>query len=169
LHRLRSAALAAGLALLAAVPAAPAAAQDAIAPGDSATVATIERLFVVADLRDLYEQSMAQSLEAQLRAAPMLEPYADLLRDFMERYASWEVMKPDLVRLYREVFTEDDIRQMIAFYETDFGQRMMAKMPQVMARTSELSARRVQEHFPELLAELEERMAADGVVLPHPE
>ena len=84
----------------------------------------------------------------------------------MTKHASWEVMKPDLVQVYREFFTEADMRAMIEFYETDFGRRMMAKMPALMARTSELSARRVQEHFPELMAEIEDRILADTVAAP---
>lgn len=145
--------------------AAPAAAQE-IAPGDSARVETVERLLIVADLEKLYNESMEQTLAAQLRAAPMLAPYEDLFREFMTKHASWEVMKPDLVQVYREFFTEADMRAMIEFYETDFGRRMMAKMPALMARTSELSARRVQEHFPELMAEIEDRILADTVAAP---
>src|SRR5690349_21724894 len=81
-------------------------AQEAIAPGDSAKVATVEKLLVASDMKHLYDQSVEASLAAQMRANPQLAPFEGTMREFMTKYASYEAMKPDLIRIYRETLTE---------------------------------------------------------------
>lgn len=139
-----------------------------IAPGDSALPATVERLFVVAEMEQLYNQSLETNMAAQIRAQPALVQFEDILRSFMQRHASWHLLKPDIARIYRETYTEADMQELIRFYETDFGQRLMASMPIVMARSTEVSMQRVQAALPELIEEVQARMASPGGA-PEPE
>ncbi len=143
------------------VPAARLAAQPptpAIAAGDSATPATIDRLLQVSDAERGYQRGVDASIDAQLKANPALRPYADVMRSFAAKYSSYAQLKPDLVQIYRETFSEREVRELITFYQSDFGRRMMAKLPALTARSSELAARRMQAHLPELMRTLQQRM-----------
>lgn len=150
--------IAAGLLL---VPAARLAAQPsapAIAAGDSATPATIDRLLQISDAERAYQRGVDASLDAQLKANPALRPYADVMRNFAVKYSSYAQLKPDLVQMYRETFSEREVQELITFYQSDFGRRMLAKLPALTARSSELAARRLQAHLPELMQTLQQRM-----------
>lgn len=131
-----------------------------IAAGDSAQPSTVERLLVVADMERMYASSLESGIAAQLKANPALAAYEDLLRAFMAKYVSYADLKPELYRTYRESFSEVEMQELIRFYESDFGRRLMAKMPALMARSSQWSASRLKEHLPELMAQVQERMTA---------
>ncbi|HET7456739.1 MAG TPA: DUF2059 domain-containing protein [Gemmatimonadaceae bacterium] len=129
-----------------------------IAAGDSARPESIERLLQVANMERVYNQGIDAGIEAQLKGAPQLAPYSDVLRAFMMKYNSYAIVKPDLVRVYREAFSEADIQETIRFYQSPFGQRLMSRLPQIMSRSAQLSAARTQEHLPELMRMINERM-----------
>ena len=77
-------------------------------------------------------------------------------------------MRPEFIRIYRETYTEADMQELIRFYQTDFGKRLMASMPVIMAKSNEVSSQRVQAALPELIAEVQARMSSQ-VGAPAPE
>lgn len=50
-------------------------------------------------------------------------------------------MIAEMVPLYAETYTLDEIRQLTAFYSSPLGQKMQAKMPELMGRSLEISQR----------------------------
>jgi hypothetical protein len=50
-------------------------------------------------------------------------------------------MLAEMVPLYAETYTLDEIRQLTAFYASPLGQKMQAKMPILMQRSMEISQR----------------------------
>jgi hypothetical protein len=50
-------------------------------------------------------------------------------------------MIAEMVPLYAETYTLDELRQLIAFYSSPLGQKMLAKMPMLMNRGMEISQR----------------------------
>ncbi|MFH0916572.1 MAG: DUF2059 domain-containing protein [bacterium] len=133
---------------------------QAIPPADSARPEAIERLFVAADLERLYVQTIEAGTAAQFRANPALAPYADLLRAFTLRYISYDAMKPDLIRLYRETFSESEVEELIRFYQSDFGRWFTTRMAPLGVRSSEMATERIRVHLPELTAEIMARATA---------
>jgi uncharacterized protein len=152
----------------------PAAAKPAAAPMPATTTAdtgraaapaqrkTVERFLAITNMEQLYAQSLEASIAGQLQANPPLKDYEDILRSFMDKYGSYRALKPDLVRLYAETFSEADMQEAIRFYQTDFGKRFLGKMPELMARGNQIGAQRVQEHLPELVEKVQKRMQQKG-------
>jgi hypothetical protein len=50
-------------------------------------------------------------------------------------------MIAEMVPLYAETYTLDEIRQLTAFYTSPLGQKMQAKMPELMNRSIQISQR----------------------------
>jgi hypothetical protein len=50
-------------------------------------------------------------------------------------------MIAEMVPLYAETYTLDEIRQLTAFYASPLGQKMQANMPALMSRSMEISQR----------------------------
>lgn len=120
--------------------------------------AAVQRLMTVTRVRELTEQSTETMLASQLKQMPQLAPFAGVLREFYREQMSWTVLEPEYTRLYLEVFSEPELRELADFYETPLGQKMLVRMPVLMARSNELAARRIQTALPQLMQRLQAAM-----------
>ena len=122
----------------------------------------VRQLMEVTHVRELTEQSAETMLKGQLKQMPQLAPFAKVLEDFYHEQMNWSVLEPEYSRAYLEVFSEPEVRELIAFYQTPLGQKMLAKMPLLMAKTNELVTRRVQAATPQLMQRLQDAMQNPG-------
>lgn len=117
--------------------------------------AAAESLLEVTQTEQQMAQSRDQLLELQVRQNPALAPHEDRLRAFFAKYLAWERLKPEIVQIYMNEFAEEDLRNMIAFYQTPSGRKAIAKMPKLLAQTTEVSRTHLRQHLPELRQMLE--------------
>ena len=61
-----------------------------------------------------------------------------------------EEMKVDVASLYAEVFSEDELRQTIAFYQSPLGRKLLERMPELMQKSMQISQDRMKDVMPEL-------------------
>lgn len=149
------------VALTLAVAATPAAAQQPAA--DASHRASVQQLMTVMRVREMTEGNIENMLGAQLRQMPQLAPYAGILRDFYREQMDWKVLEPEFTRVYLEVFSEPEVRELIGFYQTPLGQKLLTRMPALMAKSNELASRRVQAAMPQLMERLQAAMQGGGV------
>jgi hypothetical protein len=148
--------------------ASPLAAQQVAQPVSQQAAATpahraaVRELLEVTHIREMLEQNSEAMLQSQLKQMPQLAPVADVIRDFYHEQMSWSVLEPEFTQLYLEVFTEPELRDITAFNKTPLGQKMLAKMPQLMARSSELANARVQAALPKLIERMQAAMQAQA-------
>jgi len=152
------------LALALAALAAPARAQGT--PADSSHDAAVRRLMEVSRVREMTEQIGETMLKTQLEQLPQIAPFASILRDFYREQLGWATLEPEYTRLYREAFTETEVREITAFYETPLGQRILDKTPALMQKASEMTTRRVQAAMPQLIQRLQAAMQEGGAPTP---
>lgn len=62
----------------------------------------------------------------------------------------WEVVEPEYRRLYKNVFTQQEIDESIAFYRTPAGQAVILKLPAVMQQSLALVQTKIQRMAPKL-------------------
>jgi hypothetical protein len=123
--------------------------------------AAVEMLFKTMHMDSLFTQTVHQMLELQLQQSPEFLPFEATMRAFFEKYLSWQSLKEDLIRIYAENFSLNEVNDLIAFYKTPTGQKAIQKIPELMNRGGRLGAQRVQENFPELQRMVEEALAAE--------
>lgn len=116
---------------------------------------TAEELLSVFDMDTLLQTSMAQMLEIQLQRNPSIKPYKHVLMEFFAKYMSYESLKDDLIKMYVEVFSEKELREVIAFYKTPTGQKAIEKVPELMKTGAQLGAERLESHKDELIKMIE--------------
>jgi hypothetical protein len=135
---------------------------------DPQVVAATKQMFAAMKVHDMMTNTMAQmeqQVPNQIRAAaaaaingnPNLTPQekAEQLKK-AEEAAQASVaqahsvfsdptlvddMIAEMVPLYAETYTLDEIRQLTAFYASPLGQKMQATMPALMSRSMEISQR----------------------------
>lgn len=89
-------------------------------------------------------------LKAQLQANPQLAPFEDIFRSFLTKYVSWEALREDYTRLYVDTFSESEIHQLLTFYHTPLGQKVISAMPDLMQKGAALGQSKVAAHLDEL-------------------
>lgn len=158
--RTRAAAL-----LLAAACAFAAPAALAAEPSD----AQVDRLIEVMDMQRMLDEMFAQmdivgkqmsermlgdDATPEQRAAvqdAMARQYAS-----MRKFMSWENVGPVYRKVYRRLFTAEEIDAMIAFYGSEAGRGIMRKMPQAM----ELTMQEMQPMFETLVSDMRKEIEA---------
>jgi hypothetical protein len=116
--------------------------------------ALAEELTALFHMEDVMEQSIADMLALQIEAQPALKPYEADLSAFLQKHMGWSTLKDDMIGLYAESFSQQELREMIAFYKTETGQKAIRLVPELMNQLSQVSTARVQEHLPELFTAL---------------
>ncbi len=130
------------------------------APLDPEAVAAAEALMEAMDLEALTRATTESMLENMFAQNPMLADYREVFLDFFDEYLKWEAVKDDYVRVYAEVYTPAELRELTAFYGTPLGRRLLETTPVVSARGAQIGEAAIQPHLPELQRRLSEAMEA---------
>jgi len=132
------------------------------ARAEPASPATVERLLAAAHTEELFQglqerqrlvfDSVLRQVEAsRARQGQPLPPEAqarmgaaaEKARAAVAEEMSWDKLRPLIVQVYSESFSEDEIQGLIAFYESPTGRMFVQRMPQVTERTMRLIGERV--------------------------
>ena len=63
--------------------------------------------------------------EKRKAAQACLEDYRKMIHETL----GWESLKPEYMRIYREAFTEEELKDLTAFYQTPTGRMLVEKTP----------------------------------------
>ncbi|WP_420129374.1 DUF2059 domain-containing protein [Longimicrobium sp.] len=138
------------------VAAAPAAAQPEPTPGE---LAAANELLEVSRSRENFIRGMEIGMEMggmgeltpEVRAA---------VREVLDQHFPYEELQPDMARMYADLYTEEEIRGMIAFYRTPLGQRMIETLPELTAESQRIVQERLQAVMPVLVQRITEVLEA---------
>ena len=89
---------------------------------------------------------------------PKQKPYESIMKTYLKEQMDWSILEPEFSRIYAEVFSEKELRDMTAIYQTPVGQMMLAKMPGLLAKSNEFTQKRLQAGLPILMQRLEAAM-----------
>ncbi|MCL1980405.1 MAG: DUF2059 domain-containing protein [Proteobacteria bacterium] len=115
-----------------------------------------EALLETMHMDTVLSQAIDQVMNIQARQNPSIAPYRHIMEQFMKKYMSYESLKPDLIKLYTQTFTKEELSEITGFYRTSTGQKVIQVMPQLMAQGAQMGQARVQEHLPELQQQIKE-------------
>lgn len=96
-------------------------------------------------------ESGIQMLNAQIQANPALAAYRPELEAFYKKCLNYQAMKEDVAKIYLQVFTPDELRQLIAFYKSPTGRLFLQKTPDLTVKVSMLTQEIIAKNMPELI------------------
>ena len=111
-------------------------------------------------LMDAENQAMAGAnamADVMLQSNPMLGPFRDVITDWSAKVMTWDNMMPKMVALYAETYTEGELKELIAFYSTKLGQKMIRVTPELTRKGAMIGSELAQQHMGELQAAIEAR------------
>ena len=123
----------------------------------AASAESVDRLMqamrVQAQLEMIYSQTlpamqtaMKQSLGAQMKseeAQRMYDTVMPRVNAVIREELSWARLKPDFAAIYAETFSQQEIDGLVAFYQGPVGSALVAKMPQLAQRSTQLMQQRM--------------------------
>ena len=114
-----------------------------------------EALLVTLSVEQHMQVIATQLLDSLLQQQPQLEPHRTVVKAFMEKYLHWGSLKEDMITIYAQAFTEEELQQLLTFYRTPVGKKAMAKIPELAQAGTQLSLMRLQAHQAEFQRMLE--------------
>jgi len=89
----------------------------------------IENMFLNISSDDTYNDKQKQ----------IVKKYRDEVAKLLGNEMQWDQIEKQVVDLYVKSFTEQELKELITFYKTSLGQKMIEKMPWVMLRSAEVA------------------------------
>jgi uncharacterized protein len=110
----------------------------------------VEELFNRINMAATVDQTAMQVAAAVTGTNSEDQEYADTVREYVRKYVSWEPMKDEIIGLYMKTFTEQEIKDLIAFYNTPAGIKLLDQSGAIGQAVSVSVHQRLVAHSPEL-------------------
>jgi len=91
---------------------------------------------------------------------PVIEDYRTKIIAVMKKAMRWAIVKPQMVKIYDELFTEEELSAIVAFDKTAAGKALIEKTPALTGKSMEIGMRQLEDVMPEI-QDLSEKMKAD--------
>ncbi len=109
-----------------------------VANEEATKAADIRRLLELTGTREMVEQMKSSMMEQFRKNAPGVPP--DMFNEIMAELKADDLME-SMIPVYSKHFTGEDIKEMIAFYQSPFGRKVLREMPQIILESNEVGTR----------------------------
>jgi len=113
-------------------------------------------------VQDMFAQRFEES-KAPASKRSVLESYQARANAALDRAVGWDKIKPGMVKLYTDTFNEKEISELIDFYRSPLGRKVMEKMPALTMQSAQLTQRSLERAVPEvnkLLEDMQKELGA---------
>lgn len=116
-----------------------------------------EQVLISAGMNDQFGNMVNTMLEQSSGSVPAdkREGFMKVMKTFMGKYFTWDLLKDKMAAIYAAEFTEDELNQIATFYNSPLGKKAAAKMPVLMQKGMVVGQQAVAEHKDELQQMLE--------------
>lgn len=125
-------------------------AADAPAPktGNSGDRMLAVSLLEAEGVPEMMEKTLQATLDVQMKESPELAPFRKAFETYLRKTISYEAQKEELVTIYLSVYTPDEIRELIRFYQTPIGRKKAAAGARIAIAAAETTQRKMRENIP---------------------
>lgn len=114
-----------------------------------------EILMDLVDMKSTLDQTIDQTLELEMKQNPSLTPYQEVMNKFLKKHLGYDVVKSDLIRIYADAFTANELRDINAFYRTETGKKSIRLAPHLFSEGVQIGRQRIQQNVKELQSMIE--------------
>lgn len=104
---------------------------------------------VYAQVQQMLAQGFAQAKAPEAKKA-VLERYQAKANAELDKAVGWPVLKPELVKLYTNAFSEQELKDLLAFYQSPLGKKVLENMPMLTAESARLTQAKLQNAVPQV-------------------
>ncbi len=103
-------------------------------------------------MQQSFEAGLKPSLmQMKAKGAPddLVEAIHTEAKSFFQENFNWDIMKPKIAKLYADNYTDAELSDIIAFYQSPTGQKTIAKTPTLVQQSMAIAMTNVQANMPE--------------------
>jgi len=104
---------------------------------------------VYAQVQQMFAQRFAEAQAPESKKAS-LERYQSQADAALDKAIGWDKLKPELVAIYTSEFSESELKQLNEFYESALGKKMLAKLPELNARSAQVTQSKLESAVPQV-------------------
>jgi hypothetical protein len=108
------------------------------------------KLLEAMNLKSVYIGAVDGYAKRLVKANTNFKSIEGKIKDFYQKYVSWDIMKKDLAKLYSSYYNEKELNDITNFYKTDTGKKVLATMGKVAYEGQMLTQKRLKPHLNEL-------------------
>ncbi|MBC3950265.1 MULTISPECIES: DUF2059 domain-containing protein [Pseudomonas] len=111
---------------------------------------------VYMQVQQMFAQRFAETKAPEAKKA-VLETYQAKANAALDQAIGWNKLKPDMVKLYTANFTESELKDLVAFYQSPLGKKVLTKMPELTQQSAQLTQGKLESAVPvvnKLLADM---------------
>lgn len=86
----------------------------------------------------------------------LLERYQARANAALDSAIGWKILRPQMLKLYTDTFSQQELEELIRFYESPVGSKVMQKMPMLSAESARVTQEQVLQAAPEVNRLLEQ-------------
>ena len=102
---------------------------------------------VYAQVQQMFAQRFAETKAPESKKG-VLESYQAKANAELDKAVGWNKLKPDMVKLYTSNFSEQELKDLIAFYESPVGQKVLKQMPALTAQSAQITQAKLESAVP---------------------
>ena len=110
----------------------------------------VNELMEAMHMEQQLKESTERTIKVQAQSMPQVAQYQDVMKEFFNKYITWEKLGDDIKKAYKESFTEQEIRDLTSFFKTESGQKYAKIMPELSEKLALMSNAVVMENQFEL-------------------
>jgi hypothetical protein len=111
---------------------------------------------VYMQVQQMFAQRFQQTKAPESKKA-VLETYQAKANAALDQAIGWNKLKPDMVKLYTTNFSESELKDLVAFYQSPLGKKVLEKMPQLTQQSAQMTQAKLESAVPvvnKLLADM---------------
>lgn len=75
---------------------------------------------------------------------PIMDEHSKKLVEIMDETIGWDAQKNDIVKIYSDAFSMQELKDMLVFFKSPTGLKYIDKMPELINRATEVSQSKMQ-------------------------
>jgi hypothetical protein len=117
---------------------------------DKAHLDAAYKLLESMNMKETYSKILERLTDNLISKIPTLKNNRDKIIGFYKKYIGWEAIKDDQAEIYKKYFSIKEIKDLMAFYETETGKKTLSILPEIMAEGQALAQKKMIAHIDEL-------------------
>jgi uncharacterized protein len=120
-----------------------------------------EELYAVMEYEKSFEVSLAGTVEYYVKQYPEYANHREALKRTYRKVYDMKDVREEIVKMAMKEFTEKELKEIMAFYRSPVGKKMIAKQPAMVKHAHDVSAKMMTSKQDEFFKTLQEEMDKD--------
>ena len=119
----------------------------------------------------MISQQILTAMNSQGRTAPpeVSQLIIDVVREHISDFVGSDSSEAGLVAIYAKYYTHDDVKELLKFYQSPLGEKMLEVGPQIALESAQFGQAEFVKRVPQIQKDIQERLQAAGLTQPQPE